>query len=48
MWIIDKAKKINDSGRYFPIVSECHGFQAILIALAGNNTDIETCDYRDG
>lgn len=48
MWFIEKGKKINDSGRYFPIISECHGFQAILIALAGNNEGFETCHYRDG
>ena len=47
-WFIEKAKKINDSGRYFPIVSECHGFQAILIYLAGNDPEIEVCGFRDG
>jgi len=48
MWFVEKAKRINDSGRYFPIMSECHGFQAILIALNGNKKGFETCDYRDG
>jgi hypothetical protein len=48
MWFIDKAKEINDNGRYFPIISECHGFQAILIALAGNKENFEKCIYRDG
>lgn len=48
MWFINKAKEINDSGRYFPILSECHGFQAILIALAGNNPNLEKCHYKDG
>lgn len=39
MWMVEKVKAINDKGKYFPVFSECFGFQAIIRGLS---------DYQKG
>lgn len=45
-FILDKAKTINDNGRYFPVYGTCNGFEALVIYWA-QDTKILTCDFDD-
>jgi gamma-glutamyl-gamma-aminobutyrate hydrolase PuuD len=46
-YVIEKIKKFNDSGRYFPAFGECNGLQSPIIYLAGNDESYDNCVYRD-
>lgn len=47
-YILEKAKAINDSGVYFPVVGTCFGMQSMTVAFLGNTSEkLLTCNYND-
>jgi hypothetical protein len=46
-YVLNKIKEFNDSGKYYPAFGECHGLQAPIIYLAGNDESYDNCIYRD-
>lgn len=46
-YIMNKAMKINDSGRYFPIVATCLGMQGLTVAMSGDKVSLLDCNIDD-
>ena len=47
MWMVEKAKTINNNGKYFPVFSECFGFEAIILGLSDYNQEIISEDLNN-
>lgn len=46
-WMLKLVEKINNEGKFFPVMGTCLGFQQILVAYDNNDPAIYKCDLND-